>query len=121
MRKRFYATLALLAAVPLTLWAGKPQIRDVQVTALGNNQYRFSVTLEHADSGWDHFANRWQILSAQGEVLATRELAHPHVNEQPFTRSLTATLPAGTRHVLVRAFDSVHGASEEDYPVSLGE
>ncbi len=33
----------------------------------------------------------------------------PHVNEQPFTRSLTLTLPEGISVVMLRANDSVHG------------
>ena len=41
---------------------------------------------------------------------ATRTLLHPHVDEQPFTRSLTGiTIPEGTDEVVVRAHDSVHG------------
>ena len=42
-----------------------------------------------ADSGWDHYANRWEVLEPEGQVIATRTLLHPHVDEQPFTRSLS--------------------------------
>jgi hypothetical protein len=41
------------------------------------------VTVRHADEGWEHYADCWEVLTLDGEVLATRELAHPHDNEQP--------------------------------------
>ena len=74
--------------------------------------YRFDVTLSHADEGWDHYANQWQVLTADGVLLGTRTLAHPHVDEQPFTRSLSGVkVPKnlGITQVLVRPRDSVHG------------
>jgi len=70
----------------------------------------FTVTVEHADSGWDHYANKWDILLTDGTVVASRELMHPHENEQPFTRSLqNVPLPPGTTEVDLRAHDLVHG------------
>ncbi|MEM9247500.1 MAG: hypothetical protein AAGB05_02275 [Pseudomonadota bacterium] len=53
-----------------------------------------SVTLRHGDTGWDDYADGWRIVTETGTVVGTRVLAHPHVNEQPFTRSLSGvTLP----------------------------
>ncbi len=70
----------------------------------------FFVTLEHQDKGWDHYANRWEVLTLDGEVIATRTLLHPHVNEQPFMRSLShVKIPQGVKKVMLRAHDSVHG------------
>ena len=70
---------------------------------------RFAVTVRHADEGWAHYANAWQVLTADGEVLATRTLRHPHVDEQPFTRSLgPVTIPLEIDRVRIRARDSVH-------------
>jgi hypothetical protein len=66
--------------------------------------------VRHVDEGWDHYADRWEVLSPDGEVLGVRELLHPHVDEQPFTRSLTGVaIPEGVDEVEVRARDSVHG------------
>lgn len=53
---------------------------------------RLSVTLAHADTGWDDYADAWEVLDADGNSLGIRELAHPHVEEQPFTRSLSVDL-----------------------------
>ncbi|MCB1337642.1 MAG: hypothetical protein KDK10_09380 [Maritimibacter sp.] len=67
------------------------------------------VTIAHPDTGWDHYADGWEVVTADGTVFGLRELLHPHETEQPFTRSLTldAPLPAGP--VFVRARCSVDG------------
>ncbi|WP_251418393.1 hypothetical protein [Lutimaribacter degradans] len=72
--------------------------------------WRFDVTLSHPDSGWDHFADGWEVLTPDGTRLAIRVLHHPHVKEQPFTRSLSnVMLPDGLREVQIRARCSVDG------------
>ncbi|MEM7411166.1 MAG: hypothetical protein AAF430_13100 [Myxococcota bacterium] len=80
----------------------------------------FRVGVRHADAGWDHYADRWQVLAPDGTVLATRILHHPHVEEQPFTRSLRdVEIPTGLTEVRVRAHDSVHGfgGAEQAVPI----
>jgi hypothetical protein len=70
----------------------------------------FSVTVKHADTGWDHFADRYDILGPDGRVLATRALEHPHVEEQPFTRGIgQVRIQWAVTSVEIRANDSVHG------------
>ncbi len=84
--------------------------------------WKVDVTLRHADSGWDHYANEWRIVDAKGTVLARRVLAHPHVDEQPFTRSIHfAKIPAQTRIVFIEARDSVHGWSQDRIKVDLDQ
>lgn len=73
---------------------------------------RFSVTLSHGDTGWDDYADGWRVELADGTILGTRVLAHPHVEEQPFTRSSNITVPAGVTEVFIRASDNVGGWSE---------
>lgn len=71
---------------------------------------RFSVTIRHDDTGWDHYANRYEICDLEGHVLATRVLRHPHVDEQPFTRGIgNVRIPSAVREVEIRAGDLVHG------------
>ncbi|WP_455196821.1 hypothetical protein, partial [Kaarinaea lacus] len=54
----------------------------------------FNVTLKHGDTGWDHYADAWRVVTEDGKELGTRTLYHPHVDEQPFTRSLgDVTIP----------------------------
>jgi hypothetical protein len=52
--------------------------------------------------------------------LGTRVLYHPHVDEQPFTRSLGGVrIPAEVTSVILRAHDSVHGAGGREVVVEL--
>ena len=100
--------------------ADAPQVTDVRAQKEGMG-WRIFVTLKHGDTGWDHYADAWEILDANGTVLATRTLHHPHVNEQPFTRSLgPVTLPDGTREVFVRAHCSLGATSKTPMRVDLG-
>ena len=103
------AGLALLAASILPAFAGEADVVGVDISCTGDSICRFDVTVRHDDEGWEHFANRWEILTPDGEVLATRVLAHPHDDEQPFTRSLRdVRIPPGLSEVVVRAHDLVH-------------
>lgn len=104
-----------------TSWAGQADVLHVEVQpgSIGGT-FDFTVSVRHADSGWDHYANRWEIIGPQGTVLATRTLLHPHVEEQPFTRSLrNVKIPTTTTWVRVRANDLVHGAGGRMVTVSV--
>jgi hypothetical protein len=80
----------------------------------------FTVTVRHADEGWQHYANAWEVVAPDGSVLATRVLEHPHVDEQPFTRELRGVkIPADIKSVRIRARDSVHGFGGREVTVSL--
>lgn len=89
-------------------WADAPVIENVEFDGV-----RFHVTLSHPDTGWDHYADGWRVERAEGSVLATRELAHPHVDEQPFTRSTAVAMPDGVDVVYIRASCNVDGWAEE--------
>ncbi|MCI0504471.1 MAG: hypothetical protein L0Z73_00030 [Gammaproteobacteria bacterium] len=80
----------------------------------------FHVTLKHGDTSWDHYADAWRVVTGDGKELATRTLHHPHIDEQPFTRSLAGVnIPADTSVVYVEAHDKVHGWSKRRYEVKL--
>ncbi len=88
-------------------YSGEADVVDVKYQC--KDSCSFAVTVRHDDDGWKHYANRWEIQSLDGEILATRVLAHPH-EKQPFTRSLSnIKFPKGTTEVIVRAHDMVHG------------
>jgi len=99
--------------------ANEAAITAVDIKPVGGGMYQISVTLEHADTGWDHYANRWDVLDQEGNVLGSRVLAHPHVNEQPFTRSLRVEIPQSVKVVTIVASDSVHGDNEETVQVEV--
>ena len=95
--------------VPALAAAGEPVVVGAEATQ-SDGAWRFDVTVEHADAGWEHYADAWEVLGPDGTRLGIRELLHPHVNEQPFTRSLTGVaVPDDTLSVEIRARDSVHG------------
>ena len=100
-----------LAVISGPALAGEADVVSARATHGADGTWRFEVTIRHADTGWDHYADRFEIIDPKtGRELARRVLFHPHVNEQPFTRSLTgARLPKGQGEVLVRAHDKVHG------------
>ena len=90
-------------------YAGEADVIEVEVKQTGGDTYFFKVTVRHADEGWDHYANKWDVVVPDGTVLGTRTLFHPHVDEQPFTRSLSDVKISGSiKEVTVRAHDSVH-------------
>lgn len=100
--------------------AGESDVTKVQRRAERAGTYNFAVTLRHADVGWDHYANRWEVLSMDGKVLAARTLLHLHVNEQPFTCSLgSVAVPVGATRVHIRSHDSVHKYGGADLVVDL--
>lgn len=97
--------LALLAT-SLPALAAEPVIEKVTALETGKGVWRFDVTLSHPDTGWDHYADGWRILDMQGTELGLRVLYHPHVEEQPFTRSLSdVRIPEGTTQVQIQARD----------------
>lgn len=100
--------------------AGEANVVNVQVRGTRAQGYRIEVTVRHADEGWEHYADAWEVLSPEGEVLATRTLYHPHVDEQPFTRSLSGVrIPEGIDEIVVRARDSRHGYGGKTLRVKL--
>ena len=125
MKIQTYGILALSATIGALagpVRAGEVDVENVVVSQTAAGVYRFDVTLRHADSGWDHYADRWEIRDGEGTVLATRVLAHPHVNEQPFTRSLGGVaLPASLNSVTVVAHDSEHGYGGVEMTVDLAK
>ncbi len=108
-----WGALIILFVLPLASGnavAGEADVLDVKVLKKSAGTYDFEATVRHADTGWDHYADKWDVVAPDGAVLGTRVLLHPHEGEQPFTRSLTGLrIPAGVDRVTVRAHDKVHG------------
>lgn len=110
-RMRILAMLIAIAIGGGAVSAGEADVVDVKMRKDGDGTYSFDVTVRHGDTGWKHFANKWEVFAPDGKtVLGTRTLYHPHEDEQPFTRSQSGVrIPAGTKFVIIRAHDSVHG------------
>ena len=111
--------LLMFLLLPATLFAGEADVIKVAVDNSGSN-YSFSVTVKHHDEGWKHYADGWDIVAPGGQVIATRVLYHPHVSEQPFTRSLSGVvIDDDIDSVTVRAHDLVHGYGGQEISVKL--
>ena len=80
----------------------------------------FEVTLKHADTGWDHYADHWRILDSNDNEIGRRTLYHPHVDEQPFTRRLAnISIPIQLSSIWVEAHDKVHGYASERFEIII--
>jgi hypothetical protein len=104
--------VAATEAPPITEAArteGCADVVDVEIEATGDT-FRVSTTVRSADTGWEKYADAWEVRDMSGAVLGERILAHPHVEEQPFTRSLSdVAIPRDVTEVEVAARDSVAG------------
>jgi len=113
------AMAAILLSTAPSL-AGEADVIAAEALPQSNGLWRFDVTVSHADTGWDHYADAWEVLAPDGTVLGVRELLHPHVDEQPFTRSLSGVeIPDGVSTVTIRAHDSVHGYGGATFQITL--
>lgn len=75
----FYRAQAVAAPI-------EPAISSL-TTSGSPGSYRFNVGILSPETGWEQYADWWEVLDAQGNLLYRRVLGHPHVNEQPFIRS----------------------------------
>jgi hypothetical protein len=76
----------------------------------GDGTFRISATVRSGETGWEKYADAWEVRKLDGTVIDVRVLAHPHVTEQPFTRSLSSvTIPEDTGQVILAARDLVNG------------
>ena len=107
-------------------------VRAVQAAdpSTGSGQggtWTFYVTVQHPDTGWEDYADGWDVLTLDGTVIKpdpnspfTRLLTHPHVNEQPFTRSQSGiVIPDDVTQVRVRAHELVDGYGGREVVVDL--
>lgn len=109
----------LLLAGPLS---ADPAVVEHVAARQSSEGWTFDVTLSHGDTGWEDYADGWRVVGEDGTVYGTRELLHPHVTEQPFTRSLSrVALPEGIAQVYVEARTNVDGWGTARFRVDLGE
>lgn len=100
--------------------AGGADVIDALAMREPNGRYTISATILHKDEGWKHYVNRFEVLTPDGKLIGARYLGHPHVNEQPFTRSATSVnVPEGINEIRIRAHDNVHGFSGKEFTLKL--
>ncbi len=102
-------------------------VTHVRALQDADGSWAFHVTVSHPDTGWDDYANGWDIVFPDGSKFKiqegdefTRLLAHPHVNEQPFTRSQRGIIiPEGVTQITVRAHDILDGFGGKEIIIDL--
>ena len=77
-------------------------VQSVQVSGK-SGAYQFAVEIASPDSGCEQYADWWEVISGDGQLLYRRILLHSHVDEQPFTRSGGPVDIAADTVVYVRA------------------
>ncbi len=111
----------LILSLPITSLAGEADVLSAEVEYVGGDLYRFKVTVQHTDEDWNHFAKAWEVLSPDGIKLGARILQHPHINEQPFTRSMTVTIPKEVNKVTIRAYDLIHEFGGKELTIDINK
>ena len=112
--------LVILSSLPAI--AGGADVIDASAMRDSNGRYTVTATIQHDDKDWKHYVNRFEVVSPEGKVLGTRYIGHPHVHEQPFTRSaMSVRVPEGVREVRIRAHDKLHGFSGKEFILKLPE
>lgn len=112
----FSASVALSAA---PAWAGDADVIGVHATSPAAGLYDFAVTVRSKDTGWDRYADRLEAVSGDGTVIATRNLDHPHDDEQPFTRDIRGVRINGAAKIIIRAHFKPTGFDGATTTVSL--
>lgn len=104
----------IVLAIFISLGSVQAIANDVEIIGAdfqksGNDTWVVNVGLLHEDSGWDHYADIWRLVDAEGNILGERVLLHPHEDEQPFIRSEEIRIPEDIEILYVEAHDIVHG------------
>ncbi|UCC65752.1 MAG: hypothetical protein JSV36_13415 [Anaerolineae bacterium] len=106
---------------------GNADVLHVRAVQGDDGTWTFYVTVQHPDTGWEDYADGWDVLTSDGLIIKpdpdtpfTRLLLHPHVDEQPFTRSQRGiAIPLDLTQVRVRAHDLVDGYGGREVIVDL--
>ncbi len=96
------------------------QVVHVNAVQSDEGTWCFSTTVRHNDEGWEHYADGWKVSDQHGNQLGLRVLAHPHDNEQPFTRRLcNVRIPNDLTKLVVSAKCNQHGYGEQAIEIDL--
>jgi hypothetical protein len=83
-------------------------VRSVQVRG-EPGAYQFAVEISSPDTGCERYADWWEVITTDGQLVYRRILLHSHVDEQPFTRSGGPVVVDADEQLWVRAHMSDTG------------
>ena len=121
------ATAVPIEVATSTMDSANADVEFVRAVRSADGTWTFHVTVRHPDTGWEDYADGWDVVLPDGAVVKpdpaspfTRLLTHPHETEQPFIRSQSGiVVPSVVTTVTVRAHDLVDGWGGREVVVDL--
>jgi hypothetical protein len=85
-----------------------------------NLGWTFNATVSSPYDSADRYADAWRIVGPDGTVYGTRELAHDHSSEQPFTRTIQAIeIPDDVQVITIEGRDQDNGWGGGTFELTL--
>ena len=110
--------LTLILLFITSLYSNEVDVINATASCQDNNCY-ITATLKHNDTSWKHYANKFDII-VDNIIIATRILHHPHIHEQPFTRSISnVKIPNNTKTITIKAHDLIHKYGGKEFIIKL--
>jgi len=106
--ERLEATSRVTTTIPPST---APVVADVlSIQANGNpGNYTFAIEVASPDENCFQYADWWEVIDEEGQLLYRRVLTHSHADEQPFTRSGGPVPVMANTMVWVRAHMNIGG------------
>ncbi len=110
----FFCSLLGLAACggPNPTIAQQAEVKSVTIQG-DPGHYTFTVTVRSPDKGCGQYADWWEVITADGDLIYRRILLHSHVSEQPFTRSGGPVEVTEEQELIIRAHMNNAGFGEK--------
>ncbi len=87
-----------------------PDVIGATAEQRDDGSWDFAATLSSPYDSAARYADAWRVVGPNGEVYGTRELAHDHAAEQPFTRGLSGVvIPDDVTEVTIEGRDQISG------------
>ena len=89
-------------------------VTDISVNGSAG-RYTFQAEISSPDTGCNQYANWWEIVSEDGNLIYRRILLHSHVDDQPFTRGGGPADISADTNVWIRAHMNNSGYGGQVY------